>query len=163
MLSKVNQQPCDLYMHLALYDSNWIVDAPDVTVVFGFDRIYCSPDGIPDTYTFNRWEHQSEQGEHIRFLDGLENGTLILQTLPQQYQISGRYVCTVSNGIPDINGINLQKGFISHNYEGKTATWFYIRVICLPHDTLTSKRAINAAPLFLRVNMPCQVAILVEI
>ncbi|CAC5419888.1 unnamed protein product [Mytilus coruscus] len=100
-------------------DVHLIVEyAPDVTVIFGVDRMYCSPYGVPDTYKFNRWEHQSEQGEHIRFLDGLENGTLILQTLPQQYQISGRYVCTVSNGIPDINGRNSQKGFISHNYEG---------------------------------------------
>lgn len=147
----------------ALYDCNCIVDAPAVTVVFGFDRIYCSPDGVPDTYTFNRWEHQSEQGEHIRFLDGLENGTLILQKLPQQYQISGRYVCTVSNGIPDIYGRNSQKGFISHNYEGKTATWFYIRAICLPHDTLISTRAIKATVYFFRANMPCQVAILVEL
>ncbi|CAC5396460.1 unnamed protein product [Mytilus coruscus] len=50
--------------------------------------------------------------------DELDNGTLILQILPQQYLISGRYVCTVCNGIPDINGRNSQTGFISHNYEG---------------------------------------------
>lgn len=86
--------------------------------------IYCYPDGCPRTYTFYKWEHLSEQGEHIRFLGGLENGTLILQRLPQQYQISGRYVCTVSNGIPDIYGRPSQKDFISVKYEGKTPTMF---------------------------------------
>ncbi|CAC5423230.1 unnamed protein product [Mytilus coruscus] len=92
--------------------------APDVKVLFKVNRIDCVPDGLPDTYTFDRWEHQSEQGEHIRFLNGLENGTLILQTLPQQYQISGRYICTVSNGIPDMNGSILQTNFTSYNYQG---------------------------------------------
>ncbi|XP_052085477.1 uncharacterized protein LOC127723082 [Mytilus californianus] len=92
--------------------------SPDVELLIGVNRIDCFPDGFPDTYTFYRWEHQSELGEHIRFINGLGNGTLILQTLPQRYQISGIYVCTVSNGIPDTNGSKFQKGFTSFNYEG---------------------------------------------
>ncbi|VDI73384.1 Hypothetical predicted protein [Mytilus galloprovincialis] len=92
--------------------------APDVRMLLGVNRIDCLPDGFPDTYRFFRWEHQSEIGEHIRFLNGLGNGTLILQTLPQRYQISGIYVCTVSNGIADTNGSKFQRGFTSINYQG---------------------------------------------
>lgn len=108
----------------ARYECHCIADAPDVRVLFKVKRIDCVPDGMPTTYTFEKWEHQSEQGEHIRFLNGLENGTLILQTLPQQYQISGRYVCTVSNGIPDMNGSILQTNFTSYNYQGKASKRF---------------------------------------
>lgn len=92
--------------------------SPDVEMLLGVNRIDCFPHGFPDTYTFYRWEHQSELGEHIRFINGLGNGTLILQTLPQRYQISGIYVCTVSNGIPDTNGNMFQKGFTSYKYQG---------------------------------------------
>ncbi|XP_063408234.1 uncharacterized protein LOC134691597 [Mytilus trossulus] len=91
---------------------------PGVKMLLGVNRIDCFPDGFPDTYIFYRWEHQSEIGEHIRFLNGLGNGTLILQTLPQRYQISGIYVCTVSNGIADTNGSKFQRGFTRVNYQG---------------------------------------------
>ncbi|XP_071144179.1 uncharacterized protein [Mytilus edulis] len=92
--------------------------APGVKMLLGENRIDCFPDGFPDAYTFYRWEHQSEIGEHIRYINGLGNGILILQTLPQRYQISGIYVCTVSNGIADTNGRMFQKGFTSVNYQG---------------------------------------------
>jgi hypothetical protein len=45
----------------------------------------------------------SSFGEHIRFLDGFDNGTLILPYLNESdsYQDNGIYMCTVKNGIPD--------------------------------------------------------------
>lgn len=89
-------------------------------MLLGVNRIDCFPDGVPDAYTFYRWEHQSEIGEHIRYINGLGNGTLILQTLPQRYQISGIYVCTVSNDIANTNGSKFQRGFTSINYQGET-------------------------------------------
>lgn len=81
--------------------------------------IDCIPKGYPETYTFNKWEHQSEEGNHIRFLDGLQNGTMVLQTLSQQYQMNGRYVCRVSNGISGPNSNVFQKGIGSFSYSGK--------------------------------------------
>ncbi|CAC5423227.1 unnamed protein product [Mytilus coruscus] len=92
--------------------------APDVKVSSRENSIDCYPNGFPDTYTFHRWEHQSEKGEHVRFLGGLNNGTLILRNIRMQYQKSGIYVCTVSNGIPDINGSILQTGFTYFSYKG---------------------------------------------
>ncbi|VDI35101.1 Hypothetical predicted protein, partial [Mytilus galloprovincialis] len=80
-------------------------DAPNVTVILRENSIDClAADGFPDTYTFDKWEHKSEDGDHVRFVDGLQNGTLILQTIPYQYQMNGRYVCAVSNTIRDANG-----------------------------------------------------------
>ncbi|VDH92902.1 Hypothetical predicted protein, partial [Mytilus galloprovincialis] len=90
--------------------------APGVEVVVSVNSIDCFAHGYPKTYTFYEWEHQSEQGNHIRFLEGLQNGTLILQTLPQQYQIGGKYICSVSNGIPGVNGSIIQKGFGSLSF-----------------------------------------------
>ncbi|VDI81050.1 Hypothetical predicted protein [Mytilus galloprovincialis] len=92
--------------------------APNVDVVVREQRIDCVPNGYPKTYIFSKWEHQSEQGIHIRYLDGLRNGTLDLQPLSQQYQLNGIYVCSVSNGILDLNGSVFQKGFGSLSYSG---------------------------------------------
>ncbi|CAC5423229.1 unnamed protein product [Mytilus coruscus] len=92
--------------------------APDVKVVCRVNSIDCFANGYPKKYIFYEWEHQSEQGKHIRFLEGLQNGTLNLQTLPQQYQIGGKYICSVSNGISGLNGSMIQKGFGSCSYIG---------------------------------------------
>ncbi|VDI64204.1 Hypothetical predicted protein [Mytilus galloprovincialis] len=93
--------------------------APDVQVFAtkknGFN---CLANGFPDTYTFNKWEHLSEKGEHVRYLVGSKNGTLHLNNVPHQYQISGRYICSVSNGIPDANGNLLQNDSESLRFIG---------------------------------------------
>ncbi|CAG2211979.1 unnamed protein product [Mytilus edulis] len=91
-------------------------DAPAVQVVDRPHSFDCVAKGFPHKYIFNKWEHQSEQGEHIRFLDGLHNVTLNLPNHQLKYQITGRYICTVSNGIPDANGSLLQNGFKSFQY-----------------------------------------------
>ncbi|CAC5423582.1 unnamed protein product [Mytilus coruscus] len=100
------------------YNEYQCLDAPYVKVIGGVNSVNCIADGFPTTYTFHRWEHISEQGKHIRFLEGFQNGTLILQSHPHQYQANGRYVCIVSNGIPNVNGSMLQQGFGSWNYKG---------------------------------------------
>ncbi|CAC5426686.1 unnamed protein product [Mytilus coruscus] len=92
--------------------------APDVQVIARKHSLDCIATGLPQTYTFKKWDHQSEQGEHVRFLNGLHNGTLNLKMLKLKYQISGIYICTVSNGIPDVNGSLFQMGFTSLQYTG---------------------------------------------
>ncbi|XP_063417207.1 uncharacterized protein LOC134699544 [Mytilus trossulus] len=100
-------------------DTTLSTNAPNVTVILRENSIDClAADGFPDTYTFDKWEHQSEKGDHVRFVDGLQNGTLILQTIPYQYQMNGRYVCTVSNIIRDANGSMLQKSSEYFVYQG---------------------------------------------
>jgi hypothetical protein len=51
-------------------------------------------------------------GEHIRYLDGFDNGTLLIQSKSKikGYQDNGRYVCHVSNGILNSNGSVVQMG-----------------------------------------------------
>ena len=59
-------------------------------------------------------------GEHIRFRDGFDDGLLTLPYMNESdgYQDNGIYVCTVSNGIPDVKGIINQTGDSFLNVEG---------------------------------------------
>ncbi|CAC5412440.1 unnamed protein product [Mytilus coruscus] len=109
----------DVHVKLVVYY------APDVKVFSRENSIECHPNGFPDTYTFHGLEHKSEKGVQVRFLDGSNNRTLILQNIRMQYKISGIYVCIVSNRIPDVTGSISQTGF----------TYFSYQVI----DVLTSK------------------------
>ena len=69
---------------------------------------------------YSKWEHMSYFGEHIRFLDGFDDGLLTLPYMNESdgYQDNGIYVCTVSNGIPDVKGIINQTGDSFLNVEG---------------------------------------------
>jgi hypothetical protein len=58
-------------------------DPPEVNVItvtshFRKNRLDCLAQGVPTSYTYSRWEHKSMFGEHIRYLDGFDNGTLLL-------------------------------------------------------------------------------------
>lgn len=66
-------------------------------------KLTCTADGNPDKYIFYRWTHESLQGTLIRTLPGNTDGTLTLPNVNSslQYQNTGRYNCTVGNGIPD--------------------------------------------------------------
>jgi hypothetical protein len=60
------------------YESTFI-HWPKVTVInvtsnFGKTRLDCLARGIPALYNFSTWEHKSMFGEHIRYLDGFDNG-----------------------------------------------------------------------------------------
>jgi len=69
---------------------------------------------------YSKWEHMSYFGEHIRFLDGFDNGTLILPSMNESdgYQDNGIYICRVSNGIPDVKGCFNKTGDSLLNVEG---------------------------------------------
>ncbi|XP_076109013.1 opioid-binding protein/cell adhesion molecule-like [Mytilus galloprovincialis] len=63
----------------------------------------CVALGNPNTYKYKQWEH-SFYGQHIRFLSGLKNGTLVLPFINKRehrYEDSGSYRCFVGNDIPD--------------------------------------------------------------
>jgi hypothetical protein len=90
---------------------------PEVNVIavishIGKTTLDCLARGIPASYTFSRWEHKSMFGEHIRYLDGFDNGTLLIQNKSnlERYQDNGLYVCHVSNGILNSNGSVVQMG-----------------------------------------------------
>ncbi|CAC5368442.1 TTN [Mytilus coruscus] len=72
----------------------------------------CIADGDPENYTYGNWEHRSFLNDHIRYLNRTSTGDLILpvQEKQQRYQDSGIYVCSVSNGVPGIDGKHFQKG-----------------------------------------------------
>jgi hypothetical protein len=48
---------------------------------------------------YSKWEHMSSFREHIRFLDGFDNGTLILPYLNESdsYQDNGIYTIRVTD------------------------------------------------------------------
>ncbi|CAC5373005.1 unnamed protein product [Mytilus coruscus] len=83
---------------------------PDIQVINRSDSVDCIVRGVPNVYTFYKWNHQSEYGEHIRFLDGFANGTLTLDNTEYPYMRNGIYTCTASNGIRDSNGDLKQTG-----------------------------------------------------
>ncbi|CAG2198974.1 unnamed protein product [Mytilus edulis] len=88
-----------------LYPPSVRIDYNNYTENENRKELLCVANGNPDTYTFSRWEHKSEYGEYIRFIDGYTNGSLVLPTTQtKSYQDSGFYVCTVSNGVPDTHG-----------------------------------------------------------
>ncbi|CAC5383227.1 unnamed protein product [Mytilus coruscus] len=62
----------------------------------------CHASGDPGSYEFAEWDHQSEFGKHIRYIENTRNGTLLLEK--HNYQNSGLYKCRVKNGIPDMDG-----------------------------------------------------------
>ena len=94
------------------------LDSPSVTVYVRQKEqaIDCVPEGNPPLYTFYQWEHLSENGEHIRYIDGMSNGTLVLSNTT--YMDTGVYICTVSNGVPDKSGQLQQQGSTMFIYSG---------------------------------------------
>ena len=65
--------------------------------------LICKANGNPDKYNFYEWTHQSLLGKFIRNLNSTNDGRLILPDVNKtlRYQNTGRYTCTVGNGIPD--------------------------------------------------------------
>jgi hypothetical protein len=102
-------------------------DPPEVNVItvtshFGKNRLDCLARGVPTSYTYSRWEHKSMFGEHIRYLDGFDNGTLLIQIKSKlkSYQVNGVYVCYVSNGVLNSNGSVVQIGEYVLRVESKS-------------------------------------------
>ncbi|CAC5381149.1 unnamed protein product [Mytilus coruscus] len=98
-----------------------VLYAPDVNVVqFLNDSLYCNATGVPKNYTFLKWEHQSFNGHHLRYLN-VESAILTIAVTDDNplYNLDGRYWCTVSNGVPDSNDVSLQTGYIDLNWPGR--------------------------------------------
>lgn len=63
-------------------------------------------------YTYESWEHMSFLNTHIRFIhQRREHLILPIQQKHSRYQDSGIYVCSVSNGVPNVHGEYFQKGY----------------------------------------------------
>ncbi|XP_052080102.1 hemicentin-1-like isoform X2 [Mytilus californianus] len=76
-------------------------------------QLQCFPEGVPNRFTFGRWEHRSYFNEHIRYLNSTSNGKLLLPILKNttsKFDDSGIYVCNASNGVPDPHGNVFQYG-----------------------------------------------------
>lgn len=61
----------------------------------------CTADGNPSSSRHYKWEH-SYNGQHIRYLTGFDNGTLVLpyiENRERRYEDSGSYICSVVNKI----------------------------------------------------------------
>ncbi|KAL3887585.1 hypothetical protein ACJMK2_027524 [Sinanodonta woodiana] len=99
--------------------------APDVrvsiygnTVVSSTAVLMCVPQGNPPQYTFHPWIHTVQQTE-IRMLDGVNtvnNSTLTLSNI--SIQDTGRYTCTVDNGVPGLDRQVSQTGYKDVDVQG---------------------------------------------
>lgn len=62
----------------------------------------CNAYGNPDHYIFSEWEHRTEYGDHIRFLNDSGSGYIELKSTSREavrLHDQGIYICSVSNGI----------------------------------------------------------------
>lgn len=82
------------------------VDSPEINITFenlNSNRILrCNAYGNPSDYVFSAWQHRTEYGDHIRYLNDNGNGFLTLHNSPGKTGINnerGIYTCSVSNGI----------------------------------------------------------------
>ncbi|XP_052081078.1 carcinoembryonic antigen-related cell adhesion molecule 5-like [Mytilus californianus] len=89
---------------------------PDVKVSYKISderiTLHCIPDGKPDSYTYYDWKHKSEFNEDIRTIHGTPEGQLIIKKSHSRKanEDDGIYVCTVFNGVPDLQGNFHQEG-----------------------------------------------------
>ncbi|CAC5397789.1 unnamed protein product [Mytilus coruscus] len=77
--------------------------APAVTVRYTNETIECDCDGVPAIYNVYRLDQISKWGRIVRSVD-LNNGTFTFHKFPFPYQRNGKYMCVVSNSIPNKNG-----------------------------------------------------------
>ncbi|VDI46712.1 Hypothetical predicted protein [Mytilus galloprovincialis] len=91
--------------------------APAVIVRYTNGTIECDCDGVPPVYSVYRLDRISKYGELVRSIY-LDNRAFIFKTDEFPYQRNGRYMCVVSNGIPDTNGKKLQNSSTHVNYTG---------------------------------------------
>lgn len=74
----------------------------------------CIAEGNPDSYKYKKWKH-SYNGQHIRYLAGFKNGTLVLpftNNTEHRYKDSGSYTCFVGNNIPKSESYQTKDIFI---------------------------------------------------
>ncbi|VDI21736.1 Hypothetical predicted protein [Mytilus galloprovincialis] len=91
--------------------------APVVTGHLTNETIKCDCDGFPEKYSVYRLDQISNYGELVRSVN-LNTEIFTFHTDPLPYQRNGRYMCFVSNGIPDTTGKVLQTWSTDVKYEG---------------------------------------------
>lgn len=106
-----------------------ILDAPKIKITgqnysdaMVIRRLACEVEEKPGIYINKQWEH-SYRGKHIRFLNGFENGTLILPYVNEKgkrYQDSGTYKCSIGNKTTDEQANKLQSAEIFIQTKGNT-------------------------------------------
>ncbi|CAC5412282.1 unnamed protein product [Mytilus coruscus] len=127
-----------------LYPPSVRIDYNNYTENENRRELLCVANGNPDTYTFSRWEHKSKFGEHIRFINGYTNGSLVLPaTRTKSYQDSGFYVCTVSNGVPDTHGQVNQSNDAFLFARADEPTYIRLEVYSVPKVTEIQLKDIN--------------------
>ncbi|CAC5383632.1 unnamed protein product [Mytilus coruscus] len=83
--------------------------------------LVCNPNGEPNNYTFDDWEHHSEFKEYIRSVRGTQDGKLTILKAGnknRRHEDDGIYTCKSSNGIPDVQAELYQKGTVLINDQG---------------------------------------------
>ncbi|CAC5378129.1 unnamed protein product [Mytilus coruscus] len=99
-----------------------VLYAPNVSVtILQNGSLLCNATGVPNDYRFSKWEHVSEFGEHIRYLDGLNDGNFNILSDGDSvtYLKNGKYICTVHNGISNrFHEVN-QTGYIFLQFQGR--------------------------------------------
>ncbi|XP_063418514.1 neural cell adhesion molecule 2-like [Mytilus trossulus] len=139
---------------------------PSVTVTQHIGRLalQCNPDGNPPTYTFHLWKHRSKFGETIRKLNYSRH--LNFPTSERNYHKNGVYICSVENGIEDINGLSVQSGqtivqltdkpiFVSQNSKtqyGRFGHYVDITVYVYSFPELTSVNVVRNDTCFVNKN-----------
>lgn len=84
-----------------------LIDSPAIYITLEDKKndkvLKCNANGNPDDYEFSAWEHRTEYGDHIRFLNDSGNGHIKLHHTSgetERHHDQGIYICSVSNGVP---------------------------------------------------------------
>lgn len=82
----------------------------------------CEVSGVPTSFRFKKWRHLVN-GHLVRYLYGNNDGTVTLpynNTSDIQYDDSGLYICSVTNGIRNGNRQLWQTGTVNVSIRGNT-------------------------------------------
>lgn len=95
-------------------------DPPDVFVIdYNNGTLFCNATGNPGIHKYSQWEHRSSNNKHIRYLDGRQNGYLLIPNLNglPWFCKSGTYICSAENGITNNHRL-YSTGSIHVEFEG---------------------------------------------
>ncbi|CAC5417081.1 unnamed protein product [Mytilus coruscus] len=101
-----NDQMSTLANDSRINDSLTKGNSPAVSITFLDEQpvkcLRCNAHGNPADYVFSAWEHRTEYGDHIRFVNDSGGGYIELEHSSWEtvrLHDQGIYICTVSNGI----------------------------------------------------------------
>ncbi|VDI18452.1 Hypothetical predicted protein [Mytilus galloprovincialis] len=93
---------------------------PDVFAIdYNNGTLFCNATGNPGIHNYSQWEHRSSNNKHIRYLDGRQNGYLLIPNLNglPWFCKSGTYICSAENGITNNHRL-YSTGSIHVEFEG---------------------------------------------